>query len=140
MATKKVHRNTWRLSATLYFRYYTDTDKSYWIRSSSGYDTKSRLTSSIVIRLMIENKEKIDYGLKNNRDVFFTRRITSGGSVSLGYDGNKNLKLFITGNSSRYEKGAGVALSKEEYSVFLEKSNRIADKMKVYINITYSMV
>jgi hypothetical protein len=96
------------------------------------YDTKTRETSSSIIKLMIEYRQKINYGLSHNRDVFFSRHIQGAGGLSLGYDNFRNLKLFISSiGATRYEKGSVVALSKDEYSVFVEKSERILTKMKV---------
>ena len=131
-AKMNTHRNTWRLSSTLYFRYYTDREECYWIRTSSMFDTKSKLTSSGVIRLMVENQAKIQYGLSHNKDVFVSRILIGGGNLSLGFDNAHNLKLFIS-TGGRYEKGSVVALSQQEYSIFLEKADRIVQKMKVSI-------
>jgi hypothetical protein len=87
---------------------------------------------------MIEYKKKINYGLSHNRDVFFARHIRGAGGLSLGYDNFRNLKLFISSvGASRYEKGSVVALSKDEYSVFMEKSERISRKMKVCVIYYY---
>jgi hypothetical protein len=79
---------------------------------------------------MIENQQKILYGLNENRDVFFSRTTQDGGSVSLGHDNYRVLKLFIS-NGGRYTKGAVIAITRDEYSIFIEKSTRIAQKMKV---------
>jgi hypothetical protein len=83
---------------------------------------------------MIENQEKILYGLKNNRDVFFCRNVLGGGALALGFDNYRNLKLFISSvGATRYEKGSVIAVSKDEFQVFLEKYQRIAEKMKVCV-------
>jgi len=130
------HRNTWRLSSTLYLRYYSNTDKCYWIRSSSMYETRSKRVSLESVKLMVEYNPKISYGLQNNTDVFFNRSIPGGGGISLGYDHYRNLKLFISSiGTERYEKGSAIAINRDEYGVFMSKSERIIGKMKVCIYV-----
>jgi hypothetical protein len=129
MSQLQAHRNTWRLSSTLYLRYYSNRDSGFWIRVGNE-GSKSRPTSTNVIRLILENQEKLCYGLTHNRDVFFNRIVPGHGTVSLGFDQSKNIKLYIS-TGRRWEKGTSIALSKYELAVLIDKSTLITQKMKV---------
>jgi hypothetical protein len=134
MAQLHAHRSTWRLSSTLYLRYYSDKDRAFWIRCSAS-GSRSKPTSTAVVRLILENQEKLSYGLGRNRDVFFNRIIPSFGNVSLGFDPSKNLKLYVS-TGKKWEKGSSIAISKDEFSLLIEKAPLIMKKMKVCYNLS----
>jgi len=136
MASFHGDRSTWRLSTTLFYRFYSGSGRACFVRRSLD-ELKTRLTSVNTVRLLFENQLRLSFALNENRDIYFFRNVAGGGTIAMGYDRNRTLKLYIS-NGARYKRGASVAMSLIEFDTFIEKSNTIIKKMKVSIfHITY---
>ncbi len=126
-------RNTWRLSSTLCYRYYSQTGQCFFIRTGK-YGIKTRATTENTIRVMIENQGRITYGLTKNRDTYFNRTVEGGGTVGTGFDRYRVQWLYVSSGARYQSSGSLVVFSQYEYATFLEKSSSIISKMGVSVS------